>query len=65
MFEGKKDEVALVLFGTEESNNTLYDENQEYYKHVNLVSAMQPPGMGLLRYLANSITYRPFEPREK
>jgi len=32
----KKDEVGIVLFGTKEASNSLYDQDPEQYKHVTI-----------------------------
>lgn len=40
MFQESKDELALVLYGTEESHNDLADE--ENYQHINVVFPLAP-----------------------
>jgi ATP-dependent DNA helicase 2 subunit 2 len=40
MFQESKDELALILYGTDETNNDLADENN--YQNINLVFSLSP-----------------------
>jgi ATP-dependent DNA helicase 2 subunit 2 len=39
MFQSSKDELALILFGTRETANELYnaDESSENYRHISVI----------------------------
>lgn len=40
MFQESKDELALILYGTDESQNDLADESN--YQHINVVFPLGP-----------------------
>ena len=40
MFQQSKDELALILYGTDETNNDLADENN--YQNINVVFSLSP-----------------------
>jgi hypothetical protein len=40
MFQESKDELALILFGADETNNDLADEQN--YQNINLVFSLSP-----------------------
>lgn len=40
MFQESKDELALILYGSEESNNDLADEDN--YRNINVVFPLSP-----------------------
>lgn len=54
IFFNPKDEIALVLFGTEETENHLADE-QGGYDHIKTQTPMSLPGLDLVRFVNNSI----------
>ena len=49
----KKDEIALILFGTRDTVNDLAADNQ--YQHITVAREMGLPDLNLLRYIENSI----------
>eukprot|EP00051_Salpingoeca_urceolata_P031361 m.11350 g.11350 ORF g.11350 m.11350 type:complete len:625 (-) comp3976_c0_seq2:565-2439(-) len=51
---GKKEQVGIVLFGTEDSDNPFADG--EGYEHISIIHDMKPPSLDMLRYLENSVT---------
>ena len=40
MFQESKDELALILYGTDETNNELADENS--YQNINITFSLAP-----------------------
>ncbi|XP_046839076.1 X-ray repair cross-complementing protein 5-like [Xenia sp. Carnegie-2017] len=54
MFTSPKDEVAIVLFGTEETDNELADDTGGY-KHVKVMKTFACPDLELLHKVHNSI----------
>ncbi|CAB4037570.1 X-ray repair cross-complementing 5-like [Paramuricea clavata] len=54
MFTSPKDEVALVLFGTEETENVLADDSGGY-ENVKVVKKFSPPDQELLQYVHDGI----------
>lgn len=40
MFQESKDELALILYGADDSNNDLADEDN--YRHINVVFPLSP-----------------------
>jgi ATP-dependent DNA helicase 2 subunit 2 len=53
MFAESKDEVALILFGTENTANDLADG--ESYARITLAKPLAAPGWNLLEYVQNDI----------
>ena len=46
MFQESKDELALILYGADESNNDLADETN--YQHINVLFPLSPSNWQLL-----------------
>lgn len=51
IFSESKDEIALILFGTAETNNTLADD--ENYRHVSVVKRLDVASFDFLEYITN------------
>lgn len=51
-----KDEVALVLVGTDTTENELATASPGHYTNITVHQDLEMPTLSLLRYLANSVT---------
>ncbi len=56
MFQSSKDELGLVLFGSRDTQNSLWDGSSDQYAHVSLVRALSPVNWKLLELLQNDIS---------
>lgn len=55
MFQMSKDELALVLFGTNETANVLWDGESDHYRHVSVARPLSVTDWKLLDYVQNKL----------
>jgi ATP-dependent DNA helicase 2 subunit 2 len=55
MFETSKDELSLILFGTRETANELWNGSSDDYSHVTVARPLEIVDWKLLDYLTNNI----------
>jgi ATP-dependent DNA helicase 2 subunit 2 len=55
MFQTSKDELALVLFGTNETANVLWDGESDHYRHVSVARQLAVTDWKLLEYVQNKL----------
>lgn len=57
MFQASKDEIGLVLFGTNETDNPLYDasEDQDHYAHIKVARELSLADWSFLKYMQTNI----------
>lgn len=55
MFNRPKDEVSLVLIGTDETSNRLSDMDESQYQNITVARDLMLPTLDLVRFVANSI----------
>lgn len=56
VMDGKKTEqMGFILFGTEDTNNDLYDGQSPFYKHVTVFRNIEQPDIELIRAIENDI----------
>lgn len=55
MFQSSKDELALVLFGTRETANVLWDGSSDHYSHVSVARPLSIVDWQLLDFIQNDI----------
>ena len=55
MFAGSKDEVGLVLFGSRETANELWDGNSDHFTHVSVARTLSAVDWKLLEFIQNKI----------
>ncbi|XP_078490782.1 zinc finger protein ZF(C2H2)-102 [Ciona intestinalis] len=55
IFSQSKDEVSLVLFGTNETSNPLNQEDEESYQNILIAFSLGCPNFELLHYLSNDL----------
>lgn len=56
MFQGSKDELALVLFGTNETANVLWDGSSDHYRHITVARPLSIVDWKLLEFIQNNIS---------
>ena len=56
MFESSKDELALILYGTRETANELWDGSSDHYSHVSIVRPLAIVDWKMLDYLQNNVS---------
>ena len=56
MFETSKDELSLILYGTRETANELWDGSSDHYRHVNVARPLSIVDWKLLEYMQNNIS---------
>ncbi|RNA39402.1 X-ray repair cross-complementing 5-like [Brachionus plicatilis] len=55
MFQSSKDEIGLVAFGCDETDNELWDGSSDDYRHVSVVRCLSIVDWEMLDYLQNRI----------
>lgn len=55
MFQSSKDELALILYGTNETANNLWDGSSDHYSHVSVARPLSLVDWKLLDYIQNNI----------
>ncbi len=55
MFQTSKDELGLILFGTRETANALWDGSSDHYSHVTVVRPLNVVDWNLLEFVQNNI----------
>jgi ATP-dependent DNA helicase 2 subunit 2 len=56
MFQASKDEIGLVLCGTRETDNILYDNDSDQYSHISLVRPLDVVDWKLIEFIQNEIS---------
>lgn len=51
LFTKPKDEIALLLFGTETTDNDLNEEVDGHYEHISKGFPMEPVNWNMIRYV--------------
>jgi ATP-dependent DNA helicase 2 subunit 2 len=55
MFQTSKDELALILFGSNETGNVLWDGSSDHYRHVSVARPLSITDWQLLDFIQNKI----------
>lgn len=55
MFQTSKDELALVLFGTTETANVLWDGESDHYRHVSVARPLSIADWRLLEFVQTKL----------
>jgi ATP-dependent DNA helicase 2 subunit 2 len=55
MFQSSKDELGLVLFGTRETANPLWDRDTDYYAHVTVARPLSQVDWRLIEFVQSEI----------
>jgi ATP-dependent DNA helicase 2 subunit 2 len=55
MFQSSKDELALILFGTRETANPLWDRDTDFYAHVTVARPLSQVDWRLIQFVQNEI----------
>ena len=61
MFQSSKDELALILFGTRETANELWDGSSDHYQHVTVARPLAQVDWKLIEYIQNEISVSTLE----
>lgn len=56
MFQSSKDELSLVLFGTRDTANELWDGSSDHYSHVTVARPLAPVDWKMLEFIQNEIS---------
>jgi ATP-dependent DNA helicase 2 subunit 2 len=56
MFQSSKDELALVLFGTRDTANPLWDQDTGTYGHITVARPLGPVDWRLIEFVQNEIS---------
>lgn len=56
MFQSSKDEIGLVVFGGDETDNELWDGSSDDFRHVSLVRCLSIVDWEMLDYVQNKIS---------
>lgn len=56
MFQSSKDELSLILFGTVETANELWDGTSDHYSHVTVARPLAMVDWKMLEYIQNKIS---------
>lgn len=55
MFQSSKDDVGLVLFGTNETANDLWDGKSDHYTHINVARPLSEVDWALLEFIQKKV----------
>lgn len=55
MFQSSKDELALILFGTRDTANALWDGSSDHFTHVTVARPLSAVNWKLLEFIQNDI----------
>ena len=56
MFQSSKDEIGLVLFGTRDTANRLWNGSSDHYSHVTVARQLSVVDWRLLEFVQNELT---------